>query len=372
MKDQQMTPILRTRKSLWSSLALCLALVAAPVLAQQKFVRGQGSGADRASALSAARVAAWKNYLGTVQGAKLDNILANEGLFLKGLDSIVVDVSVVDERCTRAASDCQVSIKATVNESIVDSRLREQTKASSAGKSASQEDIAFLVMARVAESTTRFDTRVVRRAESTVGTSGTSASADASASNRSGSAEASGDAVSVTQTSRTETGGSQVNKRDKPKYVAWPSIDDLQNRVGENLNNNKISTVAWEELVTNCGVTANDPFSKLYAESETGQLPAAIRTETFNKLKACQLNKIILASIEVDGYRQDPNTGLWLATGNMNITLHDLSGRFFRSVGSVNRTFSGRAENINDAGRHALANAARAASEVIINQLSLR
>jgi hypothetical protein len=359
-----------------SILLLCLATTAAPVLAQQKFVRAQGTGVDRAAALSAARLTAWRNYLGTQQGAKLDNILANERTFLDALESIVVDLSLVDERCTPAtgvgASTCTVSVKATVNESIVDSRLRQQTTGSSGGKSAAQDDIAFLVMARMADSQTSFDTRVTRRAESTVGTTGSSASADASASNKAGSAETSADSASVTQTSKTVTGGSQENKRDRIKYVAWPNIDDLQNRVGETLNNNKIGTVAWEELVANCGVTDNDPFSKLYAESDNGQLPAPIRNDTFKKLKECQLNKIILASIEVDGYRQDPNTGLWLATGNMNITLYDLSGRFARTVGSANRAFSGRAEKVTDAGRNALANAARAASEIVINQLSLK
>lgn len=361
------------QKYFLSALLLCVAAATVPAMAQQKFVRGQGSGADRMAALSAARVAAWKNYLGTLQGAKLDNVVANERTFLDGLDSILVDVSVVDERCAGpAATNCTVSVKATVNESIVDSRLRQQAIASSGGKSASQEDIAFLVMARVADSQTSFDTRVTRRAESTVGTSGSSASADASASNRSGASEATAESASVTQASKTVTGGSQENKRDRTKYVAWPSIDDLQNRVGEALNNSRIGTVPWEELVTNCGVADNDPFSKLYAESETGQLPAPIRNDTFKKLKDCQLNKIILASIEVDGYRQDPNTGLWLATGNMNITMFDLSGRFARSVGSANRTFSGRAEKVTDAGRAALANAARAASDVVINQLSLR
>lgn len=368
-----MTFIPHIQKYFLSALLLCVAAATVPAMAQQKFVRGQGSGADRMAALSAARVAAWRNYLGTLQGAKLDNVVANERTFLDGLDSILVDVSVVDERCAGpAATNCTVSVKATVNESIVDSRLRQQAIASSGGKSASQEDIAFLVMARVADSQTSFDTRVTRRAESTVGTSGSSASADASASNRSGASEATAESASVTQASKTVTGGSQENKRDRTKYVAWPSIDDLQNRVGEALNNSRIGTVPWEELVTNCGVADNDPFSKLYAESETGQLPAPIRNDTFKKLKDCQLNKIILASIEVDGYRQDPNTGLWLATGNMNITMFDLSGRFARSVGSANRTFSGRAEKVTDAGRAALANAARAASDVVINQLSLR
>lgn len=364
--------LFRFRLSQWM-LALVLALCASHTMAQQKFVRGQAAASSKEAALNMAKVAAWKNYLGGLQGAKLDNIAANEKAFLDDINTFLVDVSVIDERCTSGfSSTCNVSIKAAINESMVESRLRQVAQASGGGKATAQDDIAILVMARVADSQTSFDTRVTRRSESTVGTSGSSASADAAAGNRSGSAEASADAVSVTQSAKTVTGGSQESKRDRIKYVAWPNIDDLQNRVGETLTNNRISTVPWEELVSNCSVSDNEPFSKLYAESETGQLPGNVRNDTFKKIKDCQLSKFILASIEVDGYRQDPNTGLWIATGNMNITAYDLTGRFARSIGSSNQTFSGRAEKLNDAGRAALANAAKVAADVVVNQLNLK
>jgi hypothetical protein len=339
--------------------------------AQQKFVRGQAADVKREDALAKAKVAAWKNYLGTLQGAKLDNIIANEKAFLGEIDSYVVDVNVVDEKCMPQPPSCSISIKAAINEPSVESRLRQGAQAAG-GKAGAQDDIAFLVMARVADSQTSFDTKTTKRAESTVGTTGSSASADAFTANKTGAAEASADAVSVTQTSKTVTGGSQENKRDRIKYVPWPNIDDLQNRVGETLTNNKIGTVPWEELVTNCGVPDNGSFSKLYADSDAGQLPANTRNDISKKIKECQLNKFIIASIEVDGYRLDPNSGLWLASGNMNITAYDLSGRFSKSIGSANRTFSGRAEKQVDAGRNALANAAKVAAEVVINQLNLK
>ena len=343
-------------------------------LAQQKFVRATATDSNKETAVKKAQESAWKNYLGTLQGAKLDNILANEKSFLADLSNIVVDVSVIEEKCTSAmfSSTCTVSIKAAINETMVDSRLRQVAQASGGGKATAQDEIAFLVMARVADFQTSFDGKITKRAESTVGTSGSSASADASAGDRTGSAEASADAVSVTQTSKTVTGGSQETKRDRIKYLPWANIDDLQNRVGETLTNNRIATVPWEDLVDKCGVSDNDPFSKMYAESETGQLPANVRNDTFKKIKECQLTKFILASIEVDGYRTDPNTGLWLATGNMNIIAYDLTGRFSRSIGSANRTFSGRAEKITDASRAALANAAKVAAEVVVNQLNLK
>ncbi len=370
MKIQKLIPRL-----LHGLFAVALVTTVGLASAQQKFVRGQGNGDSKEAAVAAAKISAWKNYLGSLQGAKLDNVMANEKALLADLDSIVVDVNVIDEKCSSSglfSSICTASIKVTVNETILDSRLRGQAQAGGGGKATAQDDIAFLVMARVADSQVSFDTKITKRAESSVGTSGSAASADASASNKTGSADASADAVSVTQSAKTITGGSQEQKRDRIKYVAWSNIDDLQNRLGETLTNNRISTVPWEELVSNCGVTDNDPFSKMYADSENGQLPANVRTDIFKKIKDCQLSKFILASIEVDGYRQDPNTGLWLATGNMNIMVYDLSGRFARSIGSANRTFSGRAEKLNDAGRNALANAAKVAADVVVNQLNLR
>lgn len=353
------------------ALALCFAVGSA--LAQQKFVRGQATDEKKEVALQKAKFSAWKSYVGSLQGAKLDNVMANEKIFLTEIDNFVVDVSVIDEKCAGGFSgSCTVSIKAAINENVVDSRLRQLAQASGGGKTSSQDDIAFLVMARLAESQVSFDTKVTKRAESTVGTSGSSASADVASGTGSGSAEKSADAVSVTQSAKSVTGGSQETKRDRIKYVAWPNASDIQSRVGEELTNNRVSTVPWEDLVTNCGVADNGPFSKQYAESESGQLPANVRTDIFKKLKECQITKIILASIEVDGYRRDPNTGLWLATGNMNIQAYDLTGRFGRSIGSANRTFSGRAEQVKDAGLNAMANVAKAVSEVIVNQLNMK
>ncbi len=43
-----------------------------------------------------------------------------------------------------------------------------------------------------------------------------------------------------------------------------------------------------------------------------------------------------------------------------------------QGIGSANRTFSGRAEKLNDAGREAMTNAAKAAADVVVNQLNLK
>jgi hypothetical protein len=145
----------------------------------------------------------------------------------------------------------------------------------------------------------------------------------------------------------------------------------LQNRFSETFNDNNIGTVPWDILVADCGVPNNGSFSKLYAESLSGQLPDQIRQEITTKLRSCQppIGKLIEASITIDGFRTDPNTGLWIATGNVNVNFRDLNRRG-QSLGSANRTFSGRAEKQTDAARNALANSAKEAADVVVNLLN--
>jgi len=355
------------------------ALPAQPVHAQQKFVRGQATESSKEDALKKAKVAAWRNYLGMIEGAKLDNIVANEKLFLENLDKYLGAVSVVEEKCDGALfGKCTVSIKATINESLIDSGLRQISKAGGSSPSAgagSGEDVAFLLMARVLDEATRFDTKVTKRAEVTVSTQGAAVSSDQSQAGRSASVEAQRDEASVTQSSKRVTGGSEQVKRDRNVYAPWSNITDLQNAIQETLNNNKIQPLGWTDLMADCGLPDSKPFSKQYADSETGEIPADVRLEVFRKLreecKGGAVPKIIIAQIEIDSYRTDPGTGLWLATGNININVYDISRRG-RGLGSANRTFSGRAATKTDAARNALANSAKLAADVIINQVNLK
>ena len=347
--------------------------------AQQKFVRGQATESSKEDALKRAKVAAWRNYLGMIEGAKLDNIVANEKLFLDNLDKYLGAVSVVEEKCEGALfGKCTVSIKATINESLIDSGLRQISKAGGSGSiagAASGDDIAFLLMARVLDEGTRFETKVTKRAEVTVSTQGAAVTLDQTQAGKSASVEAQRDEASVTQSSKKVTGGSEQVKRDRNVYAPWGNITDLQNAIQETLNNNKIQPLGWTDLMADCGLPDSKPFSKQYADSETGEIPAAVRLEVFRKLredcKGGAVPKIIIAQIEIDSYRTDPGTGLWLATGNININVYDISRRG-RGLGSANRTFSGRAATKTDAARNALANSAKVAADVIINQVNLK
>lgn len=353
---------------------LSFLLISLPSIAQQKFVRGQGNGKDKKEAMVAAKRSAWNNYKAEIDGAKLDNVMANEKLLLEAIDDLMIDITIISEECK---DGCTTRIKATVNENQIESKLRSIAKATGSGggaKSGTGDDIAMLVIARVADVKKNFDKRVTKKREATVSTSGSSSSKDVSDASESSNSESMTDSQSATQSSKTVTSGSSETKTTTTTYVPWSSINDLQNRISEVLTLNKLAISSWQELITDCKLPPTEKMSELFAESSTGQIPDKMLADIFSKLKSqdCGITKFVIASISIDGFREEPNTGLQMATGNVNVQALDISGRRSKQIGAANRTFSGRAEESLDAGRNALANSAKIAADAIINQVNLR
>lgn len=367
----------KMNKKSFVKIAFCTLLMAlsTDALAQQKFVRGQGTAKDKKEALAAAKKSAWNNYKAEIDGAKLDNVMANEKLLLESIDDLMIDVTVVSEECKDA---CVIRIKATVNENQIESKLRSIAKISGGKndvtKKEGADDIALLVMARVADVNKSYDKRITKKKEASVSTSGSQASKDSSDATDNSSTESMSDAQSASQSSKTVTSGTSESKQATIAYKAWDSIIDLQNRVSEVLTNNEMRTSNWQELMTVCQLPSADNFSQMFAESKTGALPDKVMADIISKLKApeCGVGKLVIASISIDGNRVEANTGLQMATGNINVQALDLSGRRSKTLGSANRTVSGRAEEALDAGRNALASSAKIAADAIINQVNLR
>ena len=356
------------------ALGMVICLSTAVATAQQAFVRGKGEGPKKEVAMQKAMERAWTNYIGSLpdeQGAKVDTLRANKAAFLEELENIVTDVSVLDEKCD--GTSCSVSIKATIRETTVNSILRQVAKAQSGGSATAASaggPLAFLVMARMSGGETKFDSKVTKRAESTVGTSGSSASADSSGGKGGKSTDESADSVSVTQTSKTVTGGSVEIKRDKITYVPYPGVGDLEAAIGQFLQNSKIKTVPWASLVGDCNVPVSDSFSDIFAKSSSGSIPEETKRQIYDRLRTCGIGRVIFASISVDGFRTDPNTGAPMATGNLNVQAFDLTSKFVSSLGTANKAISGRAAVELDAARNALSNASKVAADMIIQQLN--
>jgi len=353
-----------------------LIVLAAPIFAQTPFVRAKGEGPKVEVAKQKAMEKAWSNYIASFprdMGAKADNLRANRDIFLEKLDEVFTDVTVLEEKCDGIlTTKCSYSIKATVSDTAVESILREisQSKGTSAARGKSSGPMAFLVMARIVESEVRFDDKVTKRAESTVGTSGSTASADASASKSGQSVDASAETVSVTQVSKSVKGGSVEVKRDKLIYEQYSEIQALQTAIGQSLQTARIRITPWGSLVNRCKVPPSDNFSTIFAKDPGGSLPDATKDQIFENLSKCGVSKIILSTISLDGFRTDPNNGRPMVTGSVNVEAYDLTTDFPESLGVAKKTVAGRAETKLDAARNALEIAAEEVAQVVINQFS--
>jgi hypothetical protein len=355
---------------------ICPILLTAPSFAQTPFVRAKGEGPKIEIAKQKAIEKAWSNYIASFprdMGAKADNLRASKEVFLEKLDEVFTDITVLEEKCEGILpAKCYYSIKATISDTAVESILREvsQLKGSSAARGKSSGPMAFLVMARIVESELRFDDKITKRAESTVGTSGSTASADASLSKSGQSVDASAETVSVTQVSKTVKGGSVEVKRDKLVYEQYSEIQALQTAIGQSLQTARIRITPWGSLVNRCKVPPSDNFSTIFAKDPGGSLPDATKDQIFENLSKCGISKIILSTISLDGFRTDPNNGRPMVTGSVNVEAYDLTTDFPESLGVAKKTVAGRAETKLDAARNALEIAAEEVAQVVINQFS--
>jgi hypothetical protein len=343
------------------------------VYAQQKFVRGQGNGKDKKEAMIAAKKSAWNDFKAKLEEAKLDNIIANEKMLLENLDDLMVDINVLSEECK---DGCVTRIKATVNESIIDSKLRSIAKAGGKGgasSSASQSGgtVAMLTMARVIDKKTTYDDKVTKKKKSTESTSGTNSSSDSEDSSENSSSNSMTDTSSVTTSRKDVTSGKTVRKGAKLEYKVFSDVNDFQNTVSGILKTNNIKVALWANLIGKCKLPQSLKFSQIYAESSDGTIPDDVLGEISTKLQECGISKLIVSSISMDGTRTDPN-GLMISTGNVNIAVYDLTSEFAESLGTANITAEGSADEELDAQRDALKKASKKTADSVVNQINQR
>ena len=337
--------------------------------ATQRFVRGQGTGKDKNEAKNAAKRSAWNNYKAEITGAKLDNVIANEKLLLENLDDLMIDINVISEEC-KSGEGCVVRLKATVNENQIESKLRSIAKSTGSSKSST----GYVAMAIFADIYKSFDARVTKKNEATVSTTGKASSQDSSSSTDNSSKESMSDTDSVTQSSKSVSSGTTENKTAQITYRPYASLTDLQSVISSTLGDNNIKITDWAQLVDMCDVPPMEELSKKFVESEQGVIPSKILGSIYKKLKTgeCEFSKFVIASISMDGFRKDPNSGKWIASGNVNVRALDITGKFSVELGAANKALSGMGNKQEDAARDALTNSASFAVDAIVNKVNLR
>lgn len=367
-------------------LSACLLASISPAQAQSRMVvRGDGTSVvqgmfssdpsveDKTAALRAAKLAAWRSYLSTPgKEETVDQIRANEQQFLDRLDELLVDVVMTEETFNKDTKTYTIRIKANVAESVIASMIRSSSRAAAGGQgmggAAGGQPIMILGMAREADVLKRFQARETKIAEASVEGSTEESSTEKVKGGKGGQqASVSGKAQSSTR-AKTTTGGSSEHKRDKVSFKIG-NVSILNSKLPRILLQNGIKATQYAFLMRPCRLPNPDGFSKQYAASDMGELPADVMADIQEKLAACGRAKHwVFASMDTGSYQTDPNTGLNVVTVTVNVQLMEVETG--AQVASASRDVTGRSGDQTDAIRVASENAVQAVGDIISAQVA--
>lgn len=365
---------------------LCLLASGSQALGQAKIVRGEGSttvqgppgavpsDADRNTALSAAKLTAWRSYLGMPgQNETVDQIRSNEKQFLDRLDDLIVDIVTVDENFNKDTRRYSIRIKATVAESVVNSIIRTSSRATvksqatsdAAAPSPGGNAILVLGLAREADVVKSFMEKETRVRESSAEAAQSEVNSRAGKGQRT---SVSSSTTSASSQTRESSGGNREQKRDKITYKVG-NLSILNSKLPRVLLQSGIKATQYSFLMRTCRLPNPDAFSKQYAASEQGELPSEVMAEIQDKLQACAKVKYwVFASMDAGGYKTDPNTGLNLVTVTVNVQLMEVETG--AQLASASKDVSGRSGDQTDALRLATDNAVQAVGDIIAAQVA--
>ena len=368
---------------------ILLALSYSHTYAQVKVVRGEGAASvqgaspkgpsemERNTALNAAKLMAWRSYLAMPgQNETVDQIRANERQFLDRLDELLVDVVTVEEAYNNDSKRYTIRIKASVAESVINSMIRTSSRASvksqipgGGGASASAgASIVVLGMAREADVVRSFSAKDTKVQQISSENSSSATKAEAAKGSKGNQISSSVRDSATSSTTTSATGGSREQKRDKISYKIG-NVSVLNSKLPRILLQSGIKATQYAFLMRPCKLPNPDSFSKQYAASDQGELPADVLADIQERLQSCGRAKYwVFASMDAGSYKTDPNTGLNLVTVSVSVQLMDVETG--EQVASASKDVSGRSGDQTDAMRVATENAVQAVGDIIAAQVA--
>ena len=175
-------------------------------------------------AIEKAKLSAWNKYTATLSSDRLNAYYASEDSFLSELDQYITDYVILTTDCSKTDRNYTVSIRVTINEARLNSKLVAGSSGSAAKQNLQGQGVVVLVVPRKTTEALIFDDKVTSQSMTKK-----SLSADEMIS-------ADESSVSITESSTqresTTTGGSTSRKATKRTYV----IGDL-NDASAQINN---------------------------------------------------------------------------------------------------------------------------------------
>ena len=362
---------------------LCMAF---SVFAQVVSVKGVGTvpytgnvfvDADKVAAVQRAKLKAVERYFAENGESESANFDAVAPYIEANLDKFILSDVITDEKDEKALKRYSVAIKVEINVSKLRNELK---KASAAGNpaagnatAAGKSQLAYLFIAREVSSSRSFDDRVVKRVEAEGTQSSLKTNVKRGSEGESIGANKISTNASVTQNGRNnfneslkiETGGSVTRKADEASYRLLP-MDDKKSSITKAFTNGGFKAADSALILSDKETLAvNNDYSK-----GSDLSPSTIKMVAA-KMKAAGVSYLVIATLDIGAYIQDPATGQQRANVSVSGRILDLNSAIPSEAASVTpQQYAGIGLDNATASASALKKAAESAARELVSSLN--
>jgi hypothetical protein len=311
----------------------------------------------------------WKNYVGRQDTSTITMVERNRDAFIRRLDDIVTNIEFLDEQVLKDARRLRITVRATVNDNIVNAVIANNSNAVASGQGS---QFGFLILPRLQSEAKSFDATVSKKATATTKMVNESISADQVKETEGGASERniSGDKVSMTASAKTS--GSTVRKSQQAKWRLGNS-KNVNASVVKYLSEAGYEPSSYDDIASDpecaASVKLRDAQQDFMA-SETAEISGDVRFGVFSAARKCDYKFFAIGTMDIDSIEADRNSGGVRVRVAVNIQVHDINrprNPVGVSVGPV--FFDGVDRQEDGAIDQALSKSAKEASQIIVNQM---
>jgi hypothetical protein len=318
----------------------------------------------RRSVLPTARSEIWKAYIGRLDSSTVRMIEQRRDEIQRRLDEIVTNIEFIDERVDRNAKKLSFTVRAVVNDNMVNALL-----SAGGARSGQGSPFGFLILPRIQAQAKSFDATVAKSASAASSRVDEKVDSDEVKEKEGGTSESSVQGNQTSLSAQTKTSGS-VTRRAQKSTWALGDAKDVDAGIVKHLSEAGYEPSTFADLNNECGTVKTAEVRADMISAESGELSDDIRREVMAAMRKCEQKFFAIGTLDIDSIEQDRNSGGVRVRASVNIKVHDMSRRGAPAVASVGPVaYYGVGPQEDGARSDALKRAATEASQQIVNQM---
>ena len=314
------------------------------------------------SAVEKAKKAAWDRFTADFDSSRMKAYKEVETEILHDLDKYIVDYSVSDELVDKESKRYTIVIRASINESAFEEKMRGVSGAGSSTPGSGGQ-FSFVFVAREAERAVSFDAKrtVVSEQE------------NADKERQDDATSGDGGVVSgahLKKTSINTSGGSIERKADQVSYRIL-SAEDVDASMTQVLSDSNFNVAKYVDVASECHGIELRTIQEGFAKTE--EMAGDVRSSAIKAARECEVRFFAVGTLDSSMAEIDTVSGSKKVVVSVRAQVWNIEKRLPTIVASVGPVqYSGLGANADAARREALKDAAREAAKVIVNQLNAK